>query len=81
MPRLFIEGKQCFLTGVARTRIELVLPPWEGGVSSFGENVDAPLSNSVVAKDKQAAFVSLVIQYYFNSNIFLVLMYLPACIW
>ena len=57
MPRLFIEGNQGILTGVARTRIELVLPPWEGGVSSFGENVDASLSNSVVAEDKQGAFV------------------------
>ena len=43
--------------GVARTRIELVLPPWEGGVSSFRENVDASLSNSVVAEYKQGAFV------------------------
>ena len=54
------------------------LKPFRDSVSSFGENVDASLSNSVVTEDKQAAFVSLVIQYYFNSTIFLVLMYYPA---
>ena len=57
---------------------EQQITPFRDSVSSFGENVDASLSNSVVAKNKQAAFVSLVIQYYFNSTIFLVLMYYPA---
>ena len=33
------------------------LKPFRDSVSSFGENVDASLSNSVVAKNKQAAFV------------------------
>ena len=43
---------------------EQQITPFKDSVSSFGENVDASLSNSVVAEDKQAAFVSLVIQYY-----------------
>ena len=59
---------------------EQQITPFRDSVSSFGENVDASLSNSVVAKDKQTALVQLVIQYYFSSTIFLVLMYSPACI-
>jgi len=36
---------------------EQQITPFRDSVSSFTENVDASLSNSVVAKDKQAAFV------------------------